>query len=104
VERAKFIFPRPDELRSVSTTDVSQFEVGSTEKEWKAALATIFFNIPVILTLKDTLGDPLLAAGSENYLLARFSPRLQVDEEGNEDEVRINKSTTCDPRARVVHS
>ena len=36
--------------------------------------------------LEDILGDILLAAGAENYLLTSFSPQLQVDERGRENE------------------
>jgi hypothetical protein len=32
-------FPLPDELRTVDTTDVSNFELGLLEREWKAKYA-----------------------------------------------------------------
>jgi hypothetical protein len=95
-----------------STTDVSQFEVGLLEKEWKAAHA-VRDDKPLqklCETLKDILGDTLLAAGSENYLLARFSSRLQVGEEGNEGEMWSNNpsepqaSVSTDPRRATIRA
>ena len=38
-EHAKLLFPLPDELRTVDTTDVSHFEVGLLERVWKAEYA-----------------------------------------------------------------
>ena len=89
VEHAKFPFPLPDEDRSVGTTDVSQFEVGSLKREWKAGHAvrddTLFQKL--CQTLKDILGDTPLAAGADDYLLASFLPLLQVDEGGRVDRI-----------------
>ena len=42
--------------------------------------------LAMFLNFEDILGDIHLAAGSENYLLASFSPQLQVDERGKENE------------------
>ena len=36
-------------------------------------------------TLKNIFGDTLLKAEAENYILASFSPKLQVGERGDED-------------------
>ena len=87
VENAKFPFPHPDEDGSVDTTDVSQFELGMLEREWKAGHAvrddTLVQNL--CQTLRDILGDTLLADGAEKYLLASFSPQLRFDEDGIED-------------------
>jgi hypothetical protein len=87
VEHAKFPFPPPDEYRSAGTTDISQFEVASLKREWKAGHAVRDDTLVQKLcqALKDILGDTPLAAGAENYLLASFSPQLQVDERGGED-------------------
>jgi len=87
VEHAKFPFPRPDECRTAGTTDISAFEVGLLEREWKAGDAVRDDTLVQKLcrTLKTILGDTPVAAGDENYLLSRFSPRLQVDEGGIED-------------------
>ena len=82
VEHALFPFPPPDEDRTVSTTDLSQFEVGLLEKEWKAGHAVRDDTLVQKLcqTLEDILGDTTLAARAEDYLRASFSPRLQFDE------------------------
>ena len=88
VEHAEFPFPIPDELRTAGTTDVSQFEVGLLEREWKATHAVRDDNLFAKLcnALGNILGDRLLAVDSENYLLASFSPRIQVDERGREEQ------------------
>jgi hypothetical protein len=87
VEHAKFPFPRPDECRTAGTTDISVFEVGLLEREWKAAHAVRDDTLvhKLCRTLKNILGDTPVAAGHENYLRSGFSPRLQVDEGGIED-------------------
>ena len=83
MKHAKF---HPDESRSVSTTDVSQLEVGLLERGWKAEHAVRDDTLVQKLcqTLEDILGDTPLASGAGNFLLASFSPRLQVDERGRE--------------------
>ncbi|KIL63596.1 hypothetical protein M378DRAFT_12032 [Amanita muscaria Koide BX008] len=87
VEHAKFPFPHPDELQTADTTGISEFEAGLLEREWKATHAVRDDSLVQKLchSLKSILGDTPLAAGSEKYLLASFSPLLQVDEFGRED-------------------
>ncbi|KAF8227898.1 hypothetical protein L208DRAFT_1067652, partial [Tricholoma matsutake] len=87
VEHTKFPFPPPNEDRTAGTTDISKFEVALLEREWKAghAMRDDALVQKLCQTLKDILGDAPLAAGAENYLLASFSPQLQVDERGRED-------------------
>ena len=87
VAHAKFPFPHPIEDRTVGTTDVSQFEVGLLEKEWKAlhAVRDDALVQKLCKTLKDILGDTPLVDGAEKRLLARFSPLLEVDEDGDQD-------------------
>ena len=86
VEHAKFPFPLPNEDRTAGTTDISLFEVGLLEGKWKAEHAVRDDTLVQKLcqTLKDILGDTSLAAGAESYLLASFSPQLEVDERGRE--------------------
>ncbi|KIL63570.1 hypothetical protein M378DRAFT_24959 [Amanita muscaria Koide BX008] len=69
------------------TTDISEFEAGLLEQEWKAGHAVRDDSLVQKLchSLKNILGDTLLAAGSENYLLASFSPQLQVSKSGRKD-------------------
>ena len=88
VEHAMFPFPHPNEDRTAGTTDVSQFEVAMLEREWKAGHAVRDDALVQKLcqTLKDILGAIPLAAGADNYLQASFSPKLQRDERGREDE------------------
>jgi hypothetical protein len=88
VERAKFPFPPLNEHLSSSTSDISALDVGLLEIEWKAKLAVRDDNLVQKLckTLQDILGDAPLAEDAENYLLATFSPRIQSDERGREDE------------------
>ena len=88
VARAIFPFPHPNEDRTVGITDVSQFEVALLERVWKAGHAVRDDALVQKLcqALEDILGDTPLAAGAEDYLLASFSPQLQVDELGTEDE------------------
>ena len=88
VEHAMFPFPRPIEDRTAYTTDVSQFEVGLLEIEWKAGHAVRDDSLvrKLCQALEDILGDIPLAAGVENHLLSSFSLKLQVDERGRENE------------------
>ena len=86
VEHAMFPFPRPIEDQTTDTTDVSQFEVGLLEIEWKAGHAVRDDSLvrKLCQALEDILGDIPLAAGVENHLLSSFSLKLQVDESGKE--------------------
>jgi len=70
------------EVRSISSTDISEIEVGLLETEWKAKHAVRDETLVQKLcdTLQDILGDKVLPAGAKNHLLAAFSPKLQVDE------------------------
>ena len=88
VEHAKFPFPRPDEYRTAGTTDISVFEVALLEGEWKAQHAVRDDTLiqKLCQTLKTILGDTPVAAGDKHYLRSRFSPKLEVDEGGIEDE------------------
>lgn len=88
VEHARFPFPNADELRTVGCTDISTIEAGLLEHEWKALRAVRDNNLDQKLcqSLKDILGDIPLNAGGEKYLLERFSPQLQVDSRGIEDD------------------
>jgi hypothetical protein len=94
VEYAMFPFPHLNEDRTTDTTDVSQFEVGMLEREWKAGRAVRDDTLAQKLcnALEDILGDIPLAAGHENYLLATFLPQLQVDELG-----RVNNAWNKNP-------
>jgi hypothetical protein len=58
------------------------------EREWKANYAVRDDGLVQKLchTLQAILGDAVLAAGAEDYLLASFLPRIQVDEHGRRDE------------------
>jgi hypothetical protein len=88
VEHAKFPFPPLDERLSSNTTDISKFDVDLLEIEWKAKLAVRDDTLVQKLcnALEDILRDASLAEGAENYLLASFSPRIQFDERGAEDQ------------------
>ena len=79
VERAMFPFPHPNEAQTAYTTDVSQFEVGMLEMEWKAGYAVRDDSLvrKLCQALEDILDIPL-AVGAVIYLLASFSPQLQV--------------------------
>ena len=89
VEHAKFPFPLTEESPTVGTTDISAFEVGLLEKEWRAEGAVRDDTLVQKLceTLETILGDTPLAAGDEAYLLSHFSPLLQYDEGGFENRV-----------------
>ncbi|KAI0291556.1 hypothetical protein BC826DRAFT_1022434 [Russula brevipes] len=90
VEHAKFPFPPLDERLSTSTTDISTFEVGLLEKEWKAKLAvrddSLIQNLCGALEQILGPGDAPLTDAVKSYLLASFSPNIQFDELGWEDE------------------
>jgi hypothetical protein len=77
LQHAKFPFPL-HELRTPDTTDISDFEVGLLEKEWKAkyAIRDAALVRKLCDTLQNILGDTVLAADIENRLLADFSPQL----------------------------
>ena len=93
VEHAKFPFPHTDGNRRVgTTTDISQFEIGLLEREWKAGHAVRDDTLVQKLcrTLEDILGDTHLAASAENYILARFL--LQVDDGGKDKQWDRNSS------------
>lgn len=87
VEYAKFPFPIPGEDEFVGTTDVSSFEVGLLEKEWRANCAVRDDTLvdKLCSTLADILGDTPLDATWAQYLLGSFLPRIQFDEVGGED-------------------
>ena len=87
VEHAMFPFPHPNEDRTAGTTDVSQFEVGMLEREWKAGHAVRDDTLVQKLcqALEDILGDIPLASGGEDYLLESFSPKLQLDRRGRKN-------------------
>jgi hypothetical protein len=87
VEHAKFPFPLPDELRTADTADVSDFEVGLLEREWKAKYAVRDDALVQKLchSLKNVLGETALSADAEEALLAVFSPRLESDKHLGED-------------------
>ena len=87
VEHAKFPFPQPDEDEPIVTTDISQIEVGTLSREWKANHAVRDDTLVQKLcrTLENILGETLLPVDTESYLLARFLPRIQVDELGYQD-------------------
>ena len=87
VEHAKFPFPYPDEARPIITTDISQIEAGTLSRDWKASHAVRDNTLVQKLcrTLENILGETLLPADDESHLLARFLPRIQVDERGHWD-------------------
>jgi hypothetical protein len=82
-EHAKFPFPQPDESRSVSTTDVSQFEVALVQEEWKAARAVRDDNIfqKLCHNLQRILGDTPLEARAETYLRESFFSASEVQDD-----------------------
>ncbi|KAI0302510.1 hypothetical protein BC826DRAFT_1089655 [Russula brevipes] len=90
VEHAKFPFSPLDGHLSTTTTDISTFEVGLLEKEWKAKLAVrdnnLIQNLCGALEHILGLGGAPFADAYENYLLASFSPKIQFDELGGEDQ------------------
>ena len=88
VERAMFPFPSLDRRMSSNITDISLLEVDLLETEWKAKVAVRDDALIQKLcdALKRILGDAYLEEGAENYLLSSFSPRIQFDERGGEDE------------------
>jgi hypothetical protein len=94
VEHARFPFPLPDELQTTDTTDVSDFEVGLLESVWKAKYAVRDDALLQNLcdSLQNILGDTALSVDSEKYLLANFSPRLESDEYGEDEEWLTNPS------------
>ena len=88
VEHAMFPFPQPSENEgpSADTTDISLVEVPLLERAWKANHAVRDNTLVQKLcsTLKNILGDTLLAADAENQLLSLFSPRMQLNRQGQE--------------------
>ena len=94
VESAMFPFPQPTEDRTADTTDVSQFEVGMLEREWKAGHAVPDDTLVQKLcdALEGILGDTPLKADDENFLLRSFSPRLQFDHGLEDEEWDMNPS------------
>jgi len=90
VEHAKFPFPHADEHRSVDTTDsdISEFEVGLLERDWKANHAVQDNDLVTKLcrTFQDILEETPLSAEAEIYLRGSCTPMLQFDELGAEDQ------------------
>jgi hypothetical protein len=87
LEHAKFPFPQQhpnipfhqlDEDTSVGTADISQIEVGLLRPEWKAnhAVRDDALVQKLCHTLEDILGETVLPAGAESYLLRYFPPEL----------------------------
>jgi len=64
VEHAKFPFPRPNELRTAGTTDISDFEVGLLAKQWTANHAVRDNTLVQKLcdTLETIVGNTVLTA------------------------------------------
>jgi hypothetical protein len=88
VENAKFPFPVLDGKLSNSTTDISPVDVGYLETEWKAKRAVRDDELVEKLchALEGSLGNAPLAEQARDYLLAKFSPRIQFSGLGQEDE------------------
>jgi hypothetical protein len=90
VKHAKFPFPHADEHRSVDTTDsdISEFEVGLLEREWKANHAVRDNDLVTKLcrTFQDILEETPLSPEVESYLRRSFTPMLHFDELGAEDQ------------------
>ena len=65
------------------------------EREWKAGHAVRDHTLVQKLcqALEDILGAIPLADGAENYLLPTFSPQLQVDARGRENEEGVMNSS-----------
>lgn len=82
MEHALFPFPTPDETKSVGSTDITEIEAGLLKIEWKANHAVRDDTLVQKLcnALQDILKDKYLPADAEKYLLASFSPKLQVNE------------------------
>ncbi|KAF8344431.1 hypothetical protein F5887DRAFT_1272389 [Amanita rubescens] len=75
VEHATFPFPQPtNEGLSVGITDISLVEVPLLEREWKANHA-----------VRDNTLTPFWPADAENKLLSRFSPRIQLRPNSEEE-------------------
>jgi hypothetical protein len=106
VEHAKFPFPHPDEFRPVNTTDISYFEVGLLRQDWRAKYAVQDDALIRKLcdSLQTILGDTLLAADAENHLLANFSPRLQSDVYGENEEWFENPSEVQVSLQKILES
>jgi hypothetical protein len=88
IKHAKFPFPHldadRDRLRTADSTDVSQFQIGLLQQQWKATHAVRDDALVQKLcqTLQTILGDTPLEPDTENYLLTSLSPLLQVNECG----------------------
>jgi hypothetical protein len=106
VENAKFPFPHLDRRHFEDTTDISEYEVGLLQREWKAEHAVRDDTLAQKLceTLKNILGDTPLSADGENYLPSRFSPKLQVDELSIEDKAWTTNSGKRTVRFPSFHS
>jgi hypothetical protein len=94
VEHAKFPFPLPDELESPSPTNISSFEIGILEREWKAthALRDDYLLQNLCDSLQNILGDAVLEADAQGHLLGCFSPRLQSIFRGVDEDWSSNPS------------
>lgn len=92
VEHGKFPFPHPDELQSADTTNISQIEVGLLEREWKAkcAVRDNALSRKLCDALKNILGHTVLPAKHKKGLLAKFSPQLENDEYGQDEQWLTN--------------
>ena len=82
VEHAMFPFPELVGTRSINSTDISPFDVGLINAEWKAkhAVRDNSLNQKLCSVLQDILGDQVLPAATENFLLPAFSPKLGLVE------------------------
>ena len=94
VEHAKFPFPISEELESPSPTNISSFEIGILEREWKATHALRDDSLLQNLcdSLQNILGDTVLDADTQNRLLGCFSPRLQSIFRGVDEDWSSNPS------------
>ena len=110
VEHAKFPFPRPGELRTAGTTDISDFEVGLLAKPWKANRAVRDNTLIQKLcdTLKNIVGNTVLTARAQHKFLESFGAELQGDEFGidrdwitNPSEAHVRFSRMSDLHSRT---
>jgi hypothetical protein len=95
VEYAKFPFPECPIGSSVSSTDLSELDVGCLDGDWKALHAVRDNDLAEKMCeyLKATLGDMPLNEDSQKYLLRSFLPILSMDEEGMRDKDWVNNTS-----------
>jgi hypothetical protein len=95
VEHAKFPFPETDENGAVNTTDISPYDVGLLEPQWKAehAVRDSMLVQKLCRTLEDVVGEADVPNEREERLLRRFDDGGELTNSGRWSETKNDRES-----------